>query len=161
MSAHGKFVVWFKDVDKEDIPLVGGKGANLGEMTQAGFPVPNGFIVTANAYYAFIRENNLSTKIKHLLQTAHFSHSESLMQVSSHIKKLIREGDMSEELVKDVYTYYKKLSGPLDDALVAVRSSATSEDLPNASFAGQQETYLNVQGEAHLLQKIKDAWASL
>ena len=161
MSAHGRYVVWFKDVDKEDIPLVGGKGANLGEMTQAGFPVPNGFIVTANAYYAFIRENNLSTKIKHLLQTAHFSHSESLMQVSSHIKKLIREGDMSEELVKDVYTYYKKLSGPLDDALVAVRSSATSEDLPNASFAGQQETYLNVQGEAHLLQKIKDAWASL
>ncbi len=155
-----KSVVWFSEVDKNDIPLVGGKGANLGEMSGAGFPVPNGFIVTSFAYYQFLKENNLEQKISHLINAADFRREESLSQTSSHIIREIRDGNLSDDLIAEVYTAYKKLSGT-KDALVAVRSSATAEDLPNASFAGQQETFLNVKGESNLLIKIKDCWASL
>lgn len=152
-------VVWFKEVDKSDIPLVGGKGANLGEMIQAGFPVPNGFIVTTNAYYQFLRENNLEEKIRHFINATNFDNTKSLNNASKLIKKHMMEGNLSEKLVKDVFRAYTKLGG--EAPLVAVRSSATAEDLPDASFAGQQETFLNVQGEANLLLKIKEAWASL
>ncbi len=161
MSLYSKYVVWFNEVGKEDIALVGGKGANLGEMIAAGFHVPDGFIVTSTAYYSFIKENNLATKIKHLLSTAHFERHESLSQVSLHIQRLIKEGEMSERLIDDINKAYRRLSGSFSDTLVAVRSSATSEDLPNASFAGQQETFLNIKGEANVLQKVKEAWASL
>src|ERR1035437_10229405 len=161
MTAKSRFVAWFSEIDKDDVALVGGKGANLGEMTKAKFPVPNGFIVTSHAYYAFIRENDFSTKLKHLLETANFVNSDSLLQVSSHMKKLIIAGRLSKELVGDIFRAYGKLGNFFDDALVAVRSSATAEDLANASFAGQQETYLNVRGEAVLLEKIKEGWASL
>lgn len=161
MPKRSDRIVWFKDVDKEDIPLVGGKGANLGEMTKAGFPVPNGFIVTAKAYYQFINENNLTTKIRHLLAPANFDKPESLVQVSAHIKKEIMHAPIDETLVHEIFAAYKSLGGIFKDALVAVRSSATAEDLPTASFAGQQDTYLNVQGEANLIHKIKEAWASL
>ncbi len=156
-----KYVAWFSEVGKDDVPLVGGKGANLGEMTQNHFPVPEGFIVTSAAYSAFLRENNLSQKIKHILRSANFENSDSLMQVSKYIKKYILQGKMSQDMVLEIFSAYKTLSGPMTDALVAVRSSATAEDLPTASFAGQQETFLNVKGEANLLQKIKEAWASL
>ncbi len=159
MSAH--HIAWFSEIRKEDVPLVGGKGANLGEIVNAGFPVPNGFIITSNSYYDFIRENNLNIKIKHLLSTVNFNDSKSLEQVALHIKKLIRDGQISKELVKDIVSSYEKLSGRFGQALVAVRSSATAEDLANASFAGQQETYLNVKGDAVLLEKIKEGWASL
>jgi pyruvate, water dikinase len=154
-------VVWFKDVDKNDIGLVGGKGANLGEMTKAGFPVPPGFIVTSHAYYEFIKENNLEKKIKHLVNTINFDNTHSLKQVSDIIIKEVMTGKMSDELVKEIYLSYKALGGAFKEPLVAVRSSATAEDLPDASFAGQQETYLNVQGESNLLLKIKSCWASL
>ncbi|MCL5434876.1 MAG: phosphoenolpyruvate synthase [Patescibacteria group bacterium] len=161
MTAKSRFVAWFSEVDKEDVALVGGKGANLGEMTKAKFPVPNGFIITSNAYYAFLRENNFSAKIKHLLESANFDNTDSLSQISSHIKKLINDGLLSKELVSDVFKAYSKLGTVFEDALVAVRSSATAEDLANASFAGQQETFLNVKGEAVLLEKIKEGWAAL
>lgn len=154
-------ILWFKDIDKHDIPVVGGKGANLGEMTQARFPVPNGFVVTSYAYFHFLKENNLTTKINHLLGTVDFNRPESLDQVSLHIRKMIIAEKMSEELIQEIFRAYKTLSGPLKDALVAVRSSATAEDLPGASFAGQQETYLNVSGESNVIQKVKEAWASL
>ena len=165
--SHNEYMVknnlvrWFKDVDKNDVTIVGGKGANLGEMTGAHFPVPDGFIITSQAYFQFIRDNNLAIKIKHLLATANFNKPESLMQVSGHIKKEIMHGDVSEELVTEIFSAYRSLGGALTDTLVAVRSSATAEDLPNASFAGQQETFLNVKGEANLLHSVKQAWASL
>lgn len=154
-------ILWFRQVNKEDIALVGGKGANLGEITQAGFPVPDGFIITSTAYFNFLRENNLTTKINHLLGTINFNKSESLLQVASHIQKLIKSSEISDDLVKDIIRNYRILSGPLADALVAVRSSATAEDLPGASFAGQQETFLNIIGETSLILKVKEAWASL
>ncbi len=156
-----KLLVWFGDVGKTDTALVGGKGANLGEMTKAGFPVPPGFIVTANAYYAFIKENNLEIKIKQLLGHVDYNDQKSLQTAAKRIKKEILSGKMSQELVAEIFDAYKRLSGVLKDALVAVRSSATAEDLPNASFAGQQETYLNVEGDANVVIKIKEAWASL
>ncbi|HUD43981.1 MAG TPA: phosphoenolpyruvate synthase [Patescibacteria group bacterium] len=159
--AKSDLVYWFSEIGKDDVGLVGGKGANLGEMTQAGFPVPNGYIVSARAYFNFIHENNLATKIKHLLSTANFDHPDSLHQVSQHIKKLIIESDMNDKLIKEILSSYSKLSGLFGEALVAVRSSATAEDLPTASFAGQQETYLNVKGDATLIRKIKEGWASL
>lgn len=156
-----KNVLWFSEVDKGDIGLVGGKGANLGEMTQADFPVPPGFIITAQAYYAYIKSNNLEKKIKNLVNTINFDHPHSLSQVSNIIKKEIITGTISDELKLDIYNAYKKLGGVMGDPLVAVRSSATAEDLPNASFAGQQETFLNVKGDANLILKVKECWASL
>ena len=161
MSQSVKRVAWFNEVDKNDVALVGGKGANLGEMSQADFPVPPGFVVTAQAYYEFIKENNLAMKIKHLLATVDFKKQESLQQVSNHVKKEIMRGKISEELKKEIFKSYQKLGGVFKDALVAVRSSATAEDLATASFAGQQETFLNVKGEAVLIEKIKEGWASL
>ncbi len=161
MMQKSKLIAWFKEVDKEDTALVGGKGANLGEMVQAGFNVPEGFVVTANAYYQFVKDNNLTVKIKHLLGSVNREDSHALMQVSEHVKKEIVKGKMSEELIKEVVGAYRRLGGVLKDALVAVRSSATAEDLATASFAGQQETYLNVKGETVLLEKIKEGWASL
>ncbi|MEK7551555.1 MAG: phosphoenolpyruvate synthase [Patescibacteria group bacterium] len=155
MSAQ--HIVWFNQIDKEDVSLVGGKGANLGEITKAGFNVPEGFVLSSHAYYDFIRENNLAIKIKHLISSTNFDNQSSLNQVSKHIKDLIFKGKMSKELIDEILTAYQKLGEPL----VAVRSSATAEDLANASFAGQQESFLNVKGDAVLIEKIKEGWASL
>lgn len=161
MAQSARNVVWFSEVGKDDIALVGGKGANLGEMTRAKFPVPQGFILTSSAYYKFIKENKLDIKIKHLISTINFSDNKSLEQVSKHIKKYIMEGQISPEFTKDILSAYSRLSGPFGHALVAVRSSATAEDLKGASFAGQQETFLNVKGDAVLFEKIKEGYASL
>ncbi|MBI2404900.1 phosphoenolpyruvate synthase [Candidatus Gottesmanbacteria bacterium] len=153
-----KFVVWFKDVDKEDVGTVGGKGANLGEMTKAGFPVPNGFIVTADAYYLFLEENALREKIRALLENLDVSHSKSLDAAARKIQHIITHSHFPREISREIIDAYFKLGKNL---LVAVRSSATAEDLPTASFAGQQATFLNVRGEANLIEKVKEAWASL
>lgn len=161
LSMPQKSVVWFNEVGKEDVSLVGGKGANLGEMTTAGFPVPPGFIITAHAYFDFLKENNLEKKIRHLLANVDNDDPKSLERVSESIKKEIKNGEISQELKLKIYSYYKQLSDLGKDALVAVRSSATAEDLPNASFAGQQETFLNVRGDTNLIIKLKDCWASL
>lgn len=154
------FVLWFNEVTKEDVGKVGGKGANLGEMTRAGFPVPPGFIVTAEAYYHFLQENNLSEEIQHVLDEVTYGDQKSLEQASEHIKGLILHGTMSEQLAREITSAYDAL-GEKQDVLVAVRSSATAEDLPTASFAGQQETFLNVKGKENVLQKVKQSWASL
>ncbi len=157
-----KFVVWFKEVDKEDIALVGGKGANLGEMTKAGFPVPPGFIVTSGAYYLFLAENKLREKIKEQLNALDVNDSAKLDKVSAKIQSLIVRAKFPKEVAQEIIKAYFQLGkGLLKHPLVAVRSSATAEDLPSASFAGQQATFLNVRGEANLIEKVKEAWASL
>ncbi|MDP3994978.1 MAG: PEP/pyruvate-binding domain-containing protein, partial [bacterium] len=160
MSAVG-LIVFFKDIDKHDIPLVGGKGANLGEMTKAGFPVPNGFAVTVPAYEMFIRENDLGKKISDVLKVLDVNDPSQLNQASKSIKKLILTGKFPDIVSKEIIKAYKLLSGRFKSALVAVRSSATAEDLPGASFAGQQETFLNIKGEANLLVMVRKCWASL
>lgn len=173
-----KYVVWFDEVDREDIPLVGGKGANLGEMTKAGFPVPPGFIITSKAYYHFLDQNNLRPKIKRLLTNLNSNDSRQLQAVSKEVKKLIKSYPIPKEVATKITEYYMELPRYLHakhkkkslgsalksffvDEYVAVRSSATAEDLPEASFAGQQETYLNVKGHNNVLEKVRSCWASL
>ena len=154
-------IKYFKEIDKEDIPLVGGKGANLGEMTQAGFPVPKGFAITIHAYDIFLSESNLVTKINDLVKTIDVNQPDQLQNVSDKIQDLIKKCDVPIIVKKDVLKAYKKLSGTFKKALVAVRSSATAEDLPGMSFAGQQATVLNVKGDTNLLLAVRECWASL
>ncbi len=162
MFAHStSFVLSFSDVDKEDVHLVGEKGANLGEIIKAGFPVPDGFIISSHAYFNFLRENRLSEKINHLLSTVNYERPESIEQVSSHIKRMILEAELSEDLIKDVTQEYTTFSGLFKQKLVAVRPSVTIQDLPVASLAGKQQTYLNIKGYSNLLLKIKECWTSL
>jgi len=157
-----KYVVWFHDVDKEDGAIVGGKGANLGEMTQAGFPVPQGFIVTAQAYYAFLDANNLRETIKEYLGNLDVNDSHALENASVKIRKAIVHAPFPKDISKLIIDSYSKMEHSIiKHPMVAVRSSATAEDLPGASFAGQQETFLNVTGEAALLEKVRECWASL
>lgn len=172
MSAQ-KFVLWFNEVDKNDVALVGGKGANLGEMIQNGIPIPNGFIITSNAYYQFIEENKLKHKIREKLQNIDVENPVRLHEASVYIKRLITHGKINESLAELILHYYNILSEEQKSGkkvlssfsgsklLVAVRSSATAEDLPDASFAGQQATLLNIAGDASLLEAVRECWASL
>lgn len=157
-----KFVVWFKEVGKEDIGSVGGKGANLGEMTQAGFPVPPGFIVTAQAYFHFLEAAGIRNTMRDMLYGLDVSNSKHLAEAAKKVQRLITDSKFPQDIANQVlHAYFKLEKGFLKHPLVAVRSSATAEDLPTASFAGQQATFLNVEGEANLLEKVKEAWASL
>ena len=154
-------VVNFNSIDKGDVPLVGGKNANLGEMIKAGFPVPGGFAITVHAYDAFMSSNDLFDRIYKILEATDVNDPAQLDSASRQIQKLVKYGKVPEEISKDIIFSYKKLSGTFKKALVAVRSSATAEDAPGTSFAGQQATFLNVTGEANLLEKVKECWASL
>jgi len=156
LTGH-KAIVWFTEVTKKDIPLVGGKGANLGEMTNAGIPVPPGFIVTADAYYDFLKKAGISAKIRTLLAPLDSNDSKQLQAISSKVKDVIVKAQMPKELADAIKKSYKKLG----EGLVAVRSSATAEDLPDASFAGQQATFLNVHGENDVVTAVQKCWASL
>lgn len=157
-----KVVLWFHEVDKEDIALVGGKGANLGEMTKAGFPVPGGFIVTAGAYKDFLDATHLQDKLSDILNKLDVNDSEDLDNAARRAQQAITRASFPKEIAQEIIRAYFQLDkGILKHPLVAVRSSATAEDLPTASFAGQQATFLNVVGEANLIEKVKEAWASL
>lgn len=156
------YVIDFNHVGKEDGDIVGGKGANLGEMTKAGFPVPPGFIVTAQAYRDFLVDAGIQHKMEQFLLGLQVGNSNALDKAATSIQKLITRSAFPAHIAKEIIPAYFALGGKLlHYALVAVRSSATAEDLPGASFAGQQSTFLNVQGEANLLEKVKEAWASL
>ncbi|HUT67811.1 MAG TPA: PEP/pyruvate-binding domain-containing protein, partial [Dehalococcoidales bacterium] len=157
MKKGQKAVVWFNEVTKKDIPLVGGKGANLGEMTNAGIPVPPGFIVTAAAYFDFIEKSDLHDKIKALLDPIDVHDSKQLQEIAEKVQTLVKEAQMPAETAKEIEQAYAKMGR----GLVAVRSSATAEDLPEASFAGQQATFLNIQGEKDVVRAVQDCWASL
>ena len=157
MSEGQKAIVWFNEVTKRDIPLVGGKGANLGEMTKANIPVPPGFIVTADAYYDFLERSKIADKIRELLEPLDVNDSKQLQQVATEVKQIILNATMPPELAKEIQEAYIKMG----KGLVAVRSSATAEDLPTASFAGQQSTFLNIQGEEEVVAAVQGCWASL
>lgn len=152
-----KFVLWFEEVRKEDIPLVGGKGANLGELKSAGIPVPNGFIMTSAAYYYFLDQTRLRSRIQKLLSGLNPEDNKKLNSVSREVKKIILDAKMPALLAKEILDGYKKLGG----FPVAVRSSATAEDLPSASFAGQQATFLNTVGGAKVVEAVQKCYASL
>jgi len=157
MHQGQKAIVLFNEVGKDDVATVGGKGANLGEMTQAGIPVPPGFIVTADAYFDFLEKSSVKDKIASWLKPLDPGDSKQLQQVATVIKKLILDIPMSPELTEKIEKAYNDMGG----GLVAVRSSATAEDLPEASFAGQHRTFLNVQGGKQVVAAVQGCWASL
>ncbi|MEW6069634.1 MAG: phosphoenolpyruvate synthase [Candidatus Thermoplasmatota archaeon] len=151
-------IQWIEELSKDNIALAGGKGANLGELLKGNFPVPNAFVITTGAFWSFLEESKTKQKIFDTLANVDVNNSEELNRVSLDIKKAVTEAEIPWQLEIDILDAYRKLGS---ENFVAVRSSATAEDLPTASFAGQQETFLNVKGDEELLQAVKKCWASL
>ena len=156
-----KKIVDVNELHVEDIPIVGGKGANLGELTNAGFPVPEAFVLTTAAYDYFIQSSDIMAKIESALEGIDRTSDDSLMAASDEIRAMFEECEIPEDLKKEIVARYRILFPKGKKGFVAVRSSATAEDLPDASFAGQQETYLNVGSEEDLFDKIRKCWSSL
>ncbi len=159
-----RLILWFEELSKEDVPLVGGKCANLGEMINAGIPVPPGFAVTAYAYKRFIEETGIKDKIYDILrEVVKEKRPEEYQEASRRIRELIESTPMPKDIEEAIRRAYRELCKRVgvEELFVAVRSSATAEDLPGASFAGQQETYLNVRGEDEVVQKVQKCWSSL
>jgi pyruvate,water dikinase len=166
LSAKGKkLVLWFDDVRNTDVPLVGGKNASLGEMISAGLPVPPGFAVTAHSYERYIQEKNIAEQIYKIIKdtVTDLNDPKQYDAASKKIRELIEKTPMPKEIENAIRTAYKELNQRLElrDVFVAVRSSATAEDLPDASFAGQQETFLNTKGPDDLIDKVVKCWSSL
>ncbi len=162
-----KLVVWLDEVGINDIELVGGKNASLGEMIKGlspmGIKIPMGYVVTAEAYRYFIDYNNLKEKITEALKGLDPNNVEDLAKRGLEVREMIKGGEFPEDLKQAILDYYHKLSEMYGQHYVdvAVRSSATAEDLPDASFAGQQDTYLNIKGDESLLTAVKNCFASL
>jgi pyruvate,water dikinase len=160
------FVKWFEDLRIEDVPSVGGKNASLGEMIKnlgnKGVSVPGGFAVTAYAYKYTIEKAGIDVKIKEILVDLDTHDVKNLAERGEKIRTLIKSTPLPEELSNEIRKFYQLMEERYyKNVDVAVRSSATAEDLPDASFAGQQETYLNVTGEEELLQRVRECFASL
>jgi len=173
-----KNIAWLKELNKDSLGVAGGKGAQLGEMYNNNFPVPAAFVVTAQAFKEFLQATQLDVKINLILKNLNVDNTKELSDVSKKIKEMIVKERMSDTLKREIIEAYKILDvdeealkagknvlelikNGRDSAFVAVRSSATAEDLPEASFAGQQETYLNVKGRNKLIEAVKKCWASL
>lgn len=153
-------LVWFKDITKEDVGIAGGKGANLGELYRSGIPVPNGFIVTSNAYFEAVQQNGAIDRIRGILFNLD-RESPSLLESKARLcQQEILNLKFTPKLEAEIADFYKQLS-KRKRIHVAVRSSATAEDLPGASFAGQQATFLNISGIEELKKAILACWASL
>ena len=165
-KANKAFVIWFDKIGKEDVHLVGGKNASLGEMIRnlgkKGVNVPSGFAVTAYAYKYMMEKAGIDKKIREILSDLDTGNVLDLAERGQKIRNLIISTPIPSELEKDVRKYYREMEKRYGKNVdVAVRSSATAEDLPDASFAGQQETFLNVRGEDELLDKTRKCFASL
>ena len=168
MEKHkNAYILWFKDITYKDISLVGGKNASLGEMysnlSKKGINVPNGFAITSNAYWRYLEHNNLLEKLKKVFLSYKKGDVKSLRETGKKARSLIMKGEIPEDLKKEIIRAYKELSVQYKQKFtdVAVRSSATAEDLPTASFAGQFETFLNVKGEKELIDTVKKCFASM
>ena len=159
-----RYLMWFEEICKDDVPLVGGKSASLGEMTsKTDVPVPYGFATTSYAYNYFMQATGLDKKMQEILaDLTDVENTRQLSTVSAAIREAIVSADMPADLEQAIRDAYHELSEKVgeEDPYVAVRSSATAEDLPNASFAGQQETYLNVKGADYVVRRVKECYAS-
>ena len=164
MKKDEQFLLWFEQLEKTDVPIVGGKSASLGEMTsKTDVPVPYGFATTAYAYRYFIEKSGLKEKMAALLsELTDVENSAMLRTVSAKLRAAIMAEKMPDDLQTAIADAYAELAKKVGEELpfVAVRSSATAEDLPDASFAGQQDTYLNVQGAQTIIAKVKECYAS-
>ena len=165
-----EYIRWFKEISEKDIGIAGGKGKNLGIMFNLGFPVPPGFVVTAQTYKEFIEKTAVKERIFKLLKGLDIEETEKLQQTAKQIQELITETDILDNIKEAIIENYDSLSAEKgtteemmggQEAFVAVRSSATAEDLPEASFAGQQETFLNVRGKEEIVKAVRACWASL
>ncbi len=165
-----KYVIWFENLTKDSIAIAGGKGANLAEMSHLNLPIPPGFCVTAQTYQRFIEVTEIRDKIQQLVNTIDIEDTEKLQEVSEQIQKLVASVPMPEDMAEEIMENYELLGTNVKEAsslvnaeevFVAVRSSATAEDLPSASFAGQQATFLNVKGKEKVIKAVQDCWASL
>ncbi len=155
-------VLWLDEVDKDDVPIVGGKAANLGELIRVGIPVPEGFVVDGKTFMDFIESSGLKEKIVEILNSINVEDTKQLEEASKKIREMIESTPMPKDVEEEIRQAYRKLCEEAgEEVFVAVRSSATAEDLPGASFAGQQETYLNVRGEDEVVEKVKKCWSSL
>ena len=173
------FVKWFSELNNKDVPIAGGKGASLAEMYINKFPIPPGFIITAQAYAYFIEKAGLKEKIKEVLDKIDIEDTRGLEIACKQVRELIENASMPPELESEITEAYdvldvdkQKITGATKEVLsilknsheppfVAVRSSATTEDLADASFAGQQESFLNVKGKESLINNVKKCFASL
>lgn len=163
------YIAWFKDLNKDSIATAGGKGSNLGEMTQISMPVPNGFAVTAQTYKEYIEKTGIKDKIQSLLKDLDVDNTEKLQQVAKEIRDLIVATEIPTEIADEIMDSYELLAEQkgaeslvdAEQVFVAVRSSATAEDLPEASFAGQQATFLNIRGKEKVVHAVLACWASL
>jgi len=158
-----EYIKWFNEVDKNDISLVGGKGANLGELTKNDIDVPPGFCITSIAYKKFIKSAGIEEKMNEIINSINVESSSELQLRSLEIRELINKSKIPENIEKAIKKTYMKLGKKINNIEpdVAVRSSATAEDLPEASFAGQQDTYLHIKGGEELTKYVKKCWASL
>jgi pyruvate,water dikinase len=150
-------VLWFDEVDNDDVESVGGKGASLGEMANNDFPVPTGFVVTAGAYRRLLQDTGIEDELEEALDVD-VEDSDALAEAHERAVEIINSAGMPDSMRNEIEGAYEAMG---DEPFVAVRSSATAEDLPDASFAGQQDTYLNVRGADELIERVKDCWASL
>jgi len=177
-EAKPDFIKWFSELSNKDVAVAGGKGASLAEMYALGVPVPAGFVVTAQAYSYFIKEAGIGGKINEILSKLDVNNTAQLNEVSKRIRETIENAELPGEMKDGIVESYEILSAnkdgaeegedvlkilekPHEEPFVAVRSSATTEDLADASFAGQQNTFLNVKGESDLLEKVKKCMSSL
>lgn len=162
-----KHIIWLKDLGIKDVGVVGGKNASLGEMynnlVSKGINIPNGFAVTADAYFYFLRKTSLDKEIQLVLKDLDIHNLKMLQERGKSVREMILQSELPEDLQDDIRASYKELSDSYGkgDTDVAVRSSATAEDLPGASFAGQQETFLNVAGSDNVVEAVKKCFASL
>ena len=157
------YVQKFEDLNKSDIAIAGGKGANLGELTQAGIPVPPGFVVTAETYQKFMEDTGINDKVLDILDKIDINDTKALQAAAEEIKSIIIETPIPDDMIMFIKEAYNQLCQRVgeDDTDVAIRSSATAEDLPEASFAGQQDTFLHVSGDEEVIEYVRKCWASL
>ncbi len=171
-----EYIKWFDEISSNDLNLVGGKGLHLGEMYKIGMPVPPGFVVTTKAFDEFLERTGIGKKIDEIIKNTNVDNTQELLENSKKIKELIISQEIPYHIKKEIEEAYRQLSysseirqekaleliaAGREMALVAVRSSAQAEDLPTASFAGQQATFLNVKGVKDVVEATKKCWASL
>lgn len=157
----GKNILWFAEVGKKDLELVGGKGANLGELLKAQISIPMGFIVSSKAYFDFVAKTKIDKLIKNKLSNINPEDTKTINKVANEIQKTILHAQLDKKLQTEIIDAYHELACKTNEKFVAVRSSATAEDLPGASFAGQQKTFLNVTGDKKIIAAVRNCWASL
>jgi pyruvate, water dikinase len=164
------YVAWFKELNENSLGVAGGKGTNLGIMFNLGLPVPEGFVITAQTYKKFIEDMGIDGRIAKQLEGLDIEETEKLQRVAKQIQDLIMGTEVPEDIKEDIIDNYEALGAEKghaqglvesNEVFVAVRSSATAEDLPEASFAGQQATFLNVKGKEDIVKAVRACWASL